>query len=132
MDEKKASKQMEAVLRQKIEEFDSMDLEGDPSKAKDAAEALAKAADVQTKLEQEDRNKKEWIFKGLTILGGIVGTALAALIKALSDQKINDKQLAYLDESHMRAYEFEENGKTEHMIVSPAAKDALRERPKKL
>lgn len=132
MDENKVSKQMEEVLRQKIEEFDSMDLEGDPSKAKDAAEALAKVADVQTKLAQEDRNKKEWIFKVLTIIGGALGVIGAAFVKALSDQKINDKQLEYLDESHMRAYEFEENGKTEHMVVSPAAKDALRERPKKL
>lgn len=130
MDENRSlEQQAEEMLRQKLDEFDSLDIESEG--AKNAAETLAKVADVHCKLQQEKRSKKEWILKGLGILAGAAGVVGAAFVKALFDVKINERQLEYLDYEHTRAYDFEENGNTEHIVTSPAAKDALRERPKK-
>lgn len=128
MDEnKKTSELMEEVLRQKILEFDTVDLESEG--AKDAAEALAKAAEAAAKIEDAKEKKNSGLWKFLTILGTILGGAVTAGITAVSTQRATDKQLDYLDKTHRRAYEFEEFGKTEHVVVSPSAKDALKERP---
>ena len=128
MDEKKVSEQMEDVLKEKIEEFSNVGVEAD--NAKEAAEALNKAADAYVKLHDDERKKWDNFHKILGIIVGGLGVVGAAVVKAFSDQKIADKQLEYLNYEHGRAYQFEEEGKTEHMVTSPAAKDALRERPK--
>lgn len=128
--EKKVSlqEQMDAVLMQKIEEFEMVDLESE--NAKSAAEALAKAAEAAAKIGDSQSKKSEGLFKILTIGGGIIGAAVTGIITALSNQKMNDKQLRYLDYSHEKAYQFERTGETEFVVTSPAAKDALREKPK--
>lgn len=129
MDEKKTvNEEMEEVLRSKIEEFSEVNLESE--NAKDSAEALAKATDAFCKLEQEKASKKERLLKVLGVLGTVAGAIGAAVVKALCDKKIADEQLAYLDTSHQRAYEFEETGRTEHLVTSPSARDALKERPR--
>lgn len=120
--------QMEEVLREKIDEFSTVDIESDNATA--AAEALAKATDSFTKLEQQKQSKKDFWVKILTPVGAFLGVVGAAVIKAITDQQIAEQQLDYLSYEHGRAYEFEELGKTEHIVTSPAAKDALRERPK--
>ena len=128
MDERNVNEQMEETLKAKIDEFANVDITDDG--AKDSAEALAKATDAFVKLEQEKRSKREWVFKILGVLGTVAGAVGAAFVKALSDQKIAEKQLDYLNTTHERAYEFEETGKTEHLVTSPSARDALKERPR--
>lgn len=129
MDENiRIEEQMEQVLRQKIDEFDSIDLTGEG--AKDSAEALAKVTDAYVRLESEKRSKKENFFKILGIAGGFLATIGAAFLKCLSDQKIAEQQLDYFRDEHDKAYEFETTGKTEHLVTSPTARDILRDRPK--
>lgn len=129
MDEKvNVSKQAEEVLRQKLEELEVLDASSE--EAKNAAEVVAKQADTLVKLRQDDRSKKDWIWKGLAFLGGIATAAVAAVIKGVCDMKIAEKQIDYLEFEHGRAYDWEANGDVEHIVTSPAAKDSLRERPK--
>lgn len=129
MDEMNLDQQAKEMLSQKIDEFDSCNLEGD--EIKDRAEAMSKAADVYVKLEQEKRAKKEWIFKLGTILAGVAGVVGAAFVKALFDEKINERNLQYLTDEHERARRYEQDGEVNYIITSPAAKDSLREGPKK-
>ena len=124
----KTSELMEETLRQKIEEFAAVDIVD--SQAKDAAEDLSKATDSFTKLEQQKTSKKDLIIKILTPVGTFLGVIGAAIIKAVCDKNIAERQIDYCSYEHGRAYEWEESGKTEHIVTSPAAKDALRERPK--
>lgn len=129
MDENRTvAAQMEAVLREKIDEFSTVDIESENAPA--AAEALAKATDSYTKLEQQKQSKKDFLVKILTPVGAFLGVIGAAVVKAIVDKQIADEQIDYLLYEHGRAYEFEEEGKTEHIVTSPAAKDALRERPR--
>lgn len=131
MDEKvKVSKQAEEVLRQKLEELEVLDASSE--EAKNAADVVAKQTDAVVKLKQEERNKKDWIWKGLTILGGVATAAVAAVIKCICDTKIADKQLDYLSYEHDRAYQHEMGAEIEQLVRSPAAKEALKERPKGL
>ena len=129
MDENRTvAAQMEAVLREKIDEFSTVDIESENAPA--AAEALAKATDSYTKLEQQKQSKKDFWVKILTPVGAFLGVIGAAVVKAIVDKQIADEQIDYLLYEHGRAYKFEEEGKTEHIVTSPAAKDALRERPR--
>lgn len=130
MDELKIAEQAEEVLRGKLDELQFMDVENEGFK--DAAEGVNKVADAYSKLKAEERNKKEGLFKFLGIAAGILTGIGAAVVKALCDSKINEKNLSYLDTSHERAYQFEKDGETNHIVVSPAAKEALRENPKSL
>ena len=127
-EERTVNEEMEEVLRAKINEFSDVDLNS--STAKDSAEALAKATDAFVKLEQEKRGKKEWVFKILGVLGTVAGAIGAAAVKAICDKKIAEEQIAYLDTTHQRAYAFESEGRTEHLVTSPSARDALKERPR--
>ena len=126
--EKTINQEMEEALRAKVEEFSNMDLAD--SNAKDAAEAVNKATDALCKLEQQKQSKKDWILKALTIAGGVASAAVAAIITAISQQKIADKQIEYCHNEHERAYDFELNGETKFLVTSPSARDGLKERPK--
>jgi len=129
-EEMRVSEQAEEVLRGKLEELDYMDASSEDFSA--AAEGVNKVANAYATLKQEERNKKEGLWKFLGIAAGVLTGIGAAVIKALCDQKINQNNLDYLDASHQTAYEFEKTGETNHIVVSPAAKDALRENPKSL
>lgn len=131
MDEEiRVSEQAEEVLRGKLEELGYMDIENEEFEK--AAEGVNKVANAYATLRQEERNKKEGFFKFLGIAAGVLSGIGAAVIKALCDQKINQNNLDYLENSHSMAYEFEKTGETNHIVVSPASKDALRENPKSL
>lgn len=131
MDEEiRVSEQAEEVLRGKLEELGYMDIENEEFEK--AAEGVNKVANAYATLKQEERNKREGLWKFLGIIAGVATGIGAAVIKALCDQKINKSNLDYLDASHQTAYEFEKTGETNHIVVSPAAKDALRENPRSL
>lgn len=131
MDDKiRVSEQAEEVLRGKLEELDYMDVTSEDFG--NAAEGVNKVANAYATLKQEERNKKEGLWKFLGIAAGVLTGIGASVIKALCDEKINQNNLNYLDASHRDAYEFERTGETNHIVVSPAAKDALRENPKSL
>lgn len=130
MDEVRISEQAEELLRGKLDELSYLDIENE--QFKDAAEGINKVADAYSKLKAEERNKKDGLWKFLGIAAGVLTGIGAAVIKGLVDSRINDNNLSYLDRQHNIAYEFERTGETNHIVVSPSAKDALRESPKSL
>lgn len=116
------------VILTKLDELDTLDITDENAKA--SAETLGKLIEAQNGTDKADELKKDFWSKVGTAALALAGTIGAAFVTALFNKKIAEEQLDFVSAEHYNAYEWEANGKTEHLVTSPTSRDVLREKPR--